>query len=209
MSETGPVHEGEAIPALAASQSVVARMLALAPGQVSDPIPIPSGQVVVQVTATTPAVPKPLATVRTQIAKDLGEERARASVAEASRSVTAKGGGLKALAALPKTDLKTQADLQRGSAPPGVPADPAILAQIGTISPGAIGEPVTTPSGIVVLSVRERKDQREEFASQRDATRDALVRQRQDRLYRALTKRLKDEARIEINDPLVRALDQG
>ena len=61
----------------------------------------------------------------------------------------------------------------------------------------------------MVLSVRERHDARDRLASERDSVRDGLVRQRQDRLYRALVKRLHDQARIELNQPIVQALDRG
>ena len=36
-----------------------------------------------------------------------------------------------------------------------------------------------------------------------------LVRQRQDRLYRALLKRLRAQSKVELNEPVVRSLDQG
>jgi peptidyl-prolyl cis-trans isomerase D len=208
-SKTGPVHAGGGVPALAASQAVAARMLGMAPGQVSDPVAIPSGTVVVQVTGVTPAEPQPLPSIREKVAKDLADSRALDTVAEAAREVQQKGEGLKALARRLKTEMKTQVDLARGSMPPGLPPDAEIQKQIGTLPPGTMGKPVSTPSGIVVVSVRERTQNRDENASQLDATRDTLVRQRQDRLYRAVVRRLKDHSRIEVNEPLVKVLDQG
>ncbi len=208
-SQTGPVRAGGSIPALAGSQAVAARMVGMTPGQVSDPIAIPSGMVVLQVTGVSPAEPQPLASIRENVAKDLSDSRARDSVTEAAREVQQKGEGLKALARRLKTEIKTQVDLTRGSMPAGLPPDTGIQKQIATLPPGTIGTPVSTSSGIVVVSVRSRTQNREDLTAQLDATRDTLVRQRQDRLYRAIVRRLKDDSRIEVNEPLVKSLDRG
>jgi peptidyl-prolyl cis-trans isomerase D len=207
--ETGPVHEGDALPGLAASQAVVARMLTLAPGEVSSPVPAPSGQVVVQVTGTAPPEPRPLPEVRARIIKEIEDERALSAVADVSRAAQASGGGLRAVARRLKAELKTQADLARGGALPGLTADPAIEKQIAALAPGAIGEPITTSSGIALLSVKERSDHRDQFDSQQDAIRDSLVRERRDRFYRALLKRLREQGEIVVNEPVIQSIDQG
>jgi peptidyl-prolyl cis-trans isomerase D len=207
--ETGPVHEGDALPALAASQAVVARMLTLAPGEVSPPVPTPAGQVVVQVTGTVPPEPRPLPEVRARIVKEIEDEQALATVAEALRAARASGGGLRAVARRFTAEVKTQADLARGAPLPGPTADPAIEKQLLGLPAGTIGEPIATSSGIVLLSVKERNDHRDQFASQRDAIRDSLVRERQDRLYRALLKRLREHGEVLVNDPVIQSIDQG
>jgi peptidyl-prolyl cis-trans isomerase D len=208
VQQTGEVREGDALPGLLASQTVVERMHDLAPGQVSDSIPVPSGQVVVQVAAAVPSAPRPFAEARAQVLKDLEEERARQAVARAIRAAGAPGG-LKGAARALKADLRTQADVTRGASLPGVPPDPAIERQIAALPPGAVGDPVSTSAGIVVLSVKERRDHREELASQRDSVSDGLLRQRQDRLYRALVKRLRERGDIQLNEAAIRDLDQA
>jgi peptidyl-prolyl cis-trans isomerase D len=209
VSETGPVRGGDALPGLAASQPVAVRMMSLKPGDVSDPIPLPSGQVVVQVTATVPPEPRPFEEVRAEVERDLAQETSRAAVAEAVAAVRRAGGDLKGLARRLRVAVRTQADLVRGQGLPEVPPDPALQKQLRTLAPGALGDPVVTSSGVVVLAVRERRDGRERLESERDAVRDSLVRQRQDRLYRALVKHLHDQARIELNQPLIQVLDRG
>ena len=180
----------------------------LAPGQVSDSIPVPSGQVVVQVTGTVPAAPLPFPESRAQVLKDFEEERARQSVARAVRSAGSPGG-LQAAARTLKAELKTQADVTRGSSLAGVPPDPQIEKQITTLPPGTVGDPVSTSAGIVVLRVSERRDHRDEFASQRDSISDGLLRQRQDKLYRALVKRLRERGDILLNEAAIKAMDQA
>ena len=209
VSETGPVRPGDALPGLAASQPVVVRMMSLKPGDASDPIPLPSGEVVVQVTATVPPEPRPFEEVRAEVEKDLALEGARSVVAEALAAVRRSGGDLRTLARRLGVAVKSQADMSRGQGLSDVPPDPALQKQLSALEPRAIGDPIVTTSGIVVLSVRERHDARDRLASERDSVRDGLVRQRQDRLYRALVKRLHDQARIELNQPIVQALDRG
>jgi peptidyl-prolyl cis-trans isomerase D len=206
---TGTVHEGDALPDLTASQPVVARMMTLAPGESSDPIPVPSGQVVVQVTGTAPSEPRPLQEIRAKVEADFKDEKARAALKEKLSAIQRAGGGLKTLAHDLKVDLKTQADVTREASLPGLPADPAITSQIASLAPGSIGEPVVTPAGIVVLGVKDRQEHRDEFETQKDSIRDNLARQRQDRLYRALLKRLRAEGTVVLNEPVVHALDQG
>lgn len=208
VQQTGAVREGDALPGLLASQTVVERMRDLAPGQVSDPIPVPSGQVVVQVTGTEPSAPLPFPEARAQVLKDFEEVRARQSVARAVRSAGSPGG-LQAAARTLKAELKTQADVTRGSSLPGVPPDPQIEKQITTLPPGTVGDPVTTSAGIVVLRVSERRDHKDELASQRDSISDGLLRQRQDRLYRALVKRLRERGDILLNEAAIKAMDQA
>ncbi len=204
----GEVREGDALPGLLASQVVVERMLDMAPGQVSDPIPLPSGQVVVQVTGTLPSAPRPFQESRAQILRDFEQERAREAVARTVRSAGSQDG-LKAAARILKAELKTQADVTRGSSLAGVPPDPEIGRQISILPAGTLGDPVSTSAGIVVLRVSQRQDHKDEFAAQRDSLGDGLLRQRQDRLYRALVKRLRERGDVLLNEAAIKALDQA
>jgi peptidyl-prolyl cis-trans isomerase D len=207
IQETGDVREGAALPGLPASQAVVSRMLALAPGEVSEPIPTATGQVVVQVTGTTPPAVRPFEEVRAQVLKDVDEERALRAVADTIQAGR-RSGGLKAVARALAVDQKSQSDVTRDSSLAGVPPDAAIAKQIGSLPPGTIGDPLKTSAGIVVLSVKERRDHKEDFPSQKDSISDNLVRQRQDRLERALVKSLRERGNVEVNQALVDSLDR-
>ena len=205
VQQTGEVRAGDSLPGLMASQAIVERMLDLAPGKVSDPIPLPAGQVVVQVTGSLPSSPRPFQESRAQILKDFQGERARQEVAR----IVGSPGGLKAAARALKTEVKKQADVTRGSSLPGVPPDPAIERQITGLAPGTVGDPISTSAGILVLSVTERRDHKDEFTSQRDSISDGLLRQRQDRLYRALVKRLRERGDILLNEAAIKSMDQA
>ncbi len=209
VNETGIVRSGDALPGVAASQSVTARMLALGEGEVSEPIPVPAGQVVVQVTGSAPPEPRPLTEIRARVVEDMLSERALERVTAALEAVRSRSGSIRDLGKRLEAEIRTGEDLARGVLPAGLPADPGLRRQLRDLPPGALGEPVATPSGLVVLSVRERRVDRDELDVERDSIRDSLARQRRDRLYRALLRRLRMESRIELNEPLVTSLDQG
>jgi parvulin-like peptidyl-prolyl isomerase len=202
------VRPGDAVAGLAASQQVVARMMTLDTGKVSEAIAIPSGQVVVQVTGVVPDETRPLSEVRSQVNQALAEEGQRSAVLAAIHAPSA-ASGLAALAKQFKVEIKTEKDLARGSALPGVPRNAGLDRQIETLSPGALGDPVTTTAGILVLSVKERNEHRDELASQRDATRDSLVSQDRERLVRSVLRQLRDQGHVKVNAPLVDAIDRS
>jgi peptidyl-prolyl cis-trans isomerase D len=208
-TETGPVRAGDALPSLPASQPVVTRMLALQPGTVSEPIDTPSGPVVVQVTGIVPPEPSPLDAVRSRVEKDLLDARLRDRVEEAMHAAPRGPAALKTLARSLGTTAKSQADLAHGGTLPGVPATPEIEHQVFSLEPGTLGDPIATSAGVVVLSVRSRDAHRDQFETQKDSIRDALVRQRQDRLYRAFVSRLRQRSEVVVNDALVSALDRA
>jgi len=205
VTETGPLHTGDALPGQPASNQVVVRMLALQPGQVSEAIAVPGGMVIVQVTGVLPDEARPLPEVRARVEREILDERR----GEALRARAAGAGGIEALARQLRLDVKKQDDLARGAGLPGVPRDTRIDRQIDTLAPGVIGDPVVTAAGLVVLSVRARNDHRDEFAAQRDATRDSLVTQQRDRLLRAHVHRLRDQGEVTINEPLVATVDRS
>ncbi len=208
VSDTGTMRSGDALPGVAASQSVTARMMSLDVGEVSESIPVPAGQVIVQVSGLAPPEPHPLETIRARVVSDLQNERALGRVSEALEAVREKGD-IKALGRRLSTEIRTEDDLARGAVLPGVPSNLEITRQLRNLPAGTLGNPVATPQGMVVLSVRERRQNREELESQRDSIESNLVSQKRDRLYRALLLRLRERSRIEINEPIVTQLDQG
>ena len=207
--QTGPLRPGGSLPDLAGSQSLVTRMMSMAPGEVSEAVPVPSGYAVVQVTVILPDAPEEFEAVRDRVGRDLAEERARTEVQASIRTVAREGGGIEGLARRLKAEVKSASDLARGAALPGLPRDPAVEKLIATLEVGAISDPVSTPPGLLVLSVRERDHAREKFASQKDSTRDSLLRQERDRLMRSFVSRLRESGEVLINRPLVEALDGG
>lgn len=205
VTETGPLRTGDALPGQPASQQVVMRMLALQPGQVSEAVAVPGGMIIVQVTGALPDEARPLSEVRARVEKEILDERR----SDALRARAAAAGSLATLARQLAIDVRKQDDLARGAGLPGVPRDARIDRQIDTLAPGVTGDPVVTTTGLVVLSVRARDDHRDEFAAQRDTTRDSLVTQQRDRLLRAHVHRLRDQGEVTINETLVETVDRS
>jgi peptidyl-prolyl cis-trans isomerase D len=203
--ETGPLRSGDTLAELPASQSAAQRILSLPPGTVSDALPVPEGQIVVEVTGTLPDEPRPFAEVKSKVEEDWRAFRRKSLVADRLRGA----GSLESLAKTFKTEVHHQDDLASGGTLPGVPSDPAIRHQVETLAPGAPGDPIPTSAGFVVLRVTRRDDGAAEFSSQRDSTRDNLMSQRRDRLMRSVLRRLQDQGHVEINEPLVDSIDRS
>ncbi|HZN04120.1 MAG TPA: peptidyl-prolyl cis-trans isomerase [Candidatus Polarisedimenticolia bacterium] len=205
VKDTGPVRPGDSLADLPASQPAAQRMQAYKAGEVSEPIPVPEGQVVIEVTGTVPDEPRPFAEVRPRVEQDWQVDRRRVLVAERLRNA----GTLEAFAKSLKKEVRHQDDLAMGTPLPGIPPDEALSRQIETLPPGALGDPVATSAGLVVLRVSKRDDGAAEFASQRDATRDSLMSQRRERLLRAVVRRLQEQGEVRINEPMVDAVDRS
>ena len=205
VKDTGPVRAGDTLAELPGSQPAAQRILALKAGELSDPIPVPEGQIVVEVTGTVPDEPRPFAEVRARVEQDWQAERRKAMVAERLRS----GGSLEALAKGFKKEVQHQDDLAAGASLPGLPSDESLRRQIDTLAIGVAGDPVATSAGLVVLRVTRRDDGSAEFAAQRDATRDSLLSERRERLLRAVVRRLQETGQVRINDALVDLVDRS
>ena len=205
IKDTGPVRAGDTLADLPASQSAAARIQSLKPGEMSEPIPVPEGQVVVEVTGTIQDEPRPFAEVRAKVEQDWQADRRKAVVAEKLRGA----GTLEAFAKSFKKDVRHQDDLTMGASLPGITMDDTLRRQIDTLAPGALGDPVSTSAGFVVLRVSKRDDGAAEFAAQRDATRDSLVSQRRERLLRAVVRRLQEQGQVRVNDAMVDSVDKS
>ena len=208
LRDTGPVRSGEPLAGVPASQAAGAALLALAPGEVSEPVAVPGGMIVLQATGTLAPEPKPLDQVRVQVQKDVQEERARLAVASSLASAAGSKDPLQTVARKFGGEVKTQADVTRGMSLPGLGPSTDLERQIFSLPPDRNGEPVVTSSGIAVVRVKDRTDPHAEFESQKESVRETLVRQRQDRFYRAMLRRLREQGDVEVNEPMVRSVDQ-
>jgi peptidyl-prolyl cis-trans isomerase D len=209
LSDTGAMRSGDALPAVPGSQGVVARMLAMNPGQVSDPIAVPAGQVIVKVTAVVADEPRPFEEVREQVRNDLLNERALRRLDGAIDGARKTGGDLRRAAKSLGQELKTAENLSRGGQLAGVAHTPEVTREIERLGPGEIGAPVVTPSGLVVVSVRERTKHSERLPDQRAAIHEALLSERQNRLLQSFLRQLRSSGSVIVNEPLVQALDRG
>src|SRR5262249_50967470 len=68
------VHSGEAIPGLGVQPEILNRLSAMKPGEVSAPLSVPTGEVVVQYLSATPSAPLPLEKIRERVRADALKE---------------------------------------------------------------------------------------------------------------------------------------
>jgi peptidyl-prolyl cis-trans isomerase D len=201
--DTGPVRPGDAIPDLPGSQAAVTRLIGLRKGEISEALPIPEGQIVVQATGTLPDEARPLQEVRDKVEQDWLTERRLALVKEKA------AGGLAAVARAFKSEVKHQDALTRGASLPGIASTPELERQMTALAPGSVGDPVAVGTSLVLLEVKSRDQRPDEMASQRDATRDNLLTQQRDRLLRAVVRQLRDSGDVHVNAPMVAAVDRS
>lgn len=209
LNDTGDLHPGESLPTVQGSNAVVSTMMTMNPGEVSDPIAVPSGMIVVQVSGVVEDSPRPLEQVREQVRQDLLNEMAQQRIEEKSEVARASGAGLEMVARDLGIEMKTAEELSRGDRLEGVSSNPEVTRQIAQLEPGTIGAPITTPSGLVVLSVRERLEHRELFDAQRSAVREDLLTQQRIRLLRGFLDQLHSKGEVLINEPLVQTVDRS
>jgi peptidyl-prolyl cis-trans isomerase D len=201
--DTGPVRAGDVLADLPGSQAAVTRLVGLHTGEVSEALPIPEGQIVVQATGSLPDEARPLQEVRDKVEQDWLADRRTTLVKDKAAS------GLAAVAKAFKTEVKHQDGLTRGASLPGIAPTPELESQLTTLAPGTVGDPVLVGANIVLVAVKSRDERPDEMASQRDATRDNLLSQQRDRLLRAVVRRLRDSGNVLVNTTLVAAVDRS
>jgi peptidyl-prolyl cis-trans isomerase D len=204
VTDTGPVRPGDALANLPGSQAAVTRLIGLATGQVSEALPIPEGQIVLQATGTLPDEARPLQEVRDKVEQDWLADHRASLLKEKVASL-----GLAGVAKAFKTELKHQDGLTRGAGLPGIAPTPELDRQITTLAPGAVGDPIVAGASLILISVKSRDERPDEVASQRDATRDNLLTQQRDRLLRAVVRQLRDSGDVTINATLIAAVDKS
>lgn len=177
---------------------------ALQPGQVSPPLGIARGMVIVACVEILPSAIRPFAEVQSQVTMDVLNERGRqAARGEARRIASAAtlADGAKAL----KLEVKKSGDLGAGEDLPGIGSVPELGAVL--FSPqGAVGAKgsVLAPGGAIAFEItRHDVFDVAKFEAEKAGLRDELLQQRRDQLAQGLIENLRQTHTIEINQPLV------
>lgn len=86
---------------------------------------------------------------------------------------------------------------------------PAAIVEAGfSLEEGGVSEPIETANGYRIVQVVERRRaEGEAFEEEREALREQLLAQKQQEAYQAWLQERRDEARVVIHDPTLRALD--
>lgn len=201
------LHRGEEFPGLGQQPALEAQLFSMKGGTVGDPVPVASGEVVIQFLSSTAGGPLPLAKVKDRVSRDLMQEARRLS---AQRLIASSGGtsDLAATAKRLKVELKNEGPLPRSGPFPGLGDDPDTIGRLFALRPGETLGPIATPGGMATLRLISRSDPMEGFDSQKEGLRDRLLLAKRDRLFRAYLERLRAASQVEINTPLVEQVDR-
>ena len=202
------VHAGESVADLGLEPSLTPALFALKPQEVSAPLSVTAGLVVLQYLQASPSGSLPLAKVHDRVRSDLLQELR----VEGARKMLEAAGGVSDLAAAAKklkVELKSTGPVGRSGPAADLGSDGALLSKIFALKVGEVSPPLALPSGsAAVVKMVERPDPLQGFDAQKETLRDSLLRSKKDELFRAYLDRLRATHPAEINTALVAQVDR-
>ena len=104
-------------------------------------------------------------------------------------------------------EAKTSELLARGAAFPDAGVSPALDAAAFALTSGAVSNPVTTPTGVVILKVTEKTDvTADQVTTGREALRTEVLGERRGRFFSSYMAKAKEKLKITIDRELVQKL---
>ncbi len=204
--ETPPVGPGDPVGELGADPNLQNALFRLRPGELSAPIPIERGHVVVNVKEIFPAHPATLDEVREKVTQDLRQIRsvalARTRAEELSRRVHS-GESLSAAARALGLSPQTSDFFARTGFVEGLGSASQLSAAF-RMRRGETSQPISLGTDWAVIRVVDRQEANtEEFTAQRETLRNQLLQEKKTLAYEAfreaLEQRLLREGKLEIN----------
>ncbi|MEE9230235.1 MAG: peptidylprolyl isomerase [Acidobacteriota bacterium] len=193
-----------------ATVAMVDTLFVLEPGASSEPIPVPEGLAVVTLREVRPPTTPPLEEVRKQVEADWKRERALSLGRQRLEEAGCYGDPPPEPAVVARAISGTSTDLgpfARSSFPAELPA--ALRGSSFDTPAGGWSQPVLDGETFTVLKVLERPLLDEDtIASTRDGLKRSLLFEKRNRLYTQILQRLRDQASIEINRPLIEQIDR-
>jgi peptidyl-prolyl cis-trans isomerase D len=194
-----------------ATPALVQAMFALEPEGASEPVAVPEGLAVVQLIEGRPAALPPLAEARAQVEADWRREQALEGGRRAMQSAGLYGDAPpspEAAARALSGEIVDTPLFLRSEAPESIPAP--LRAEAFAVPPGAWSHPVAEGERLLALYVRERPPvDPAALAASRDGLRRSLVFQKRNILYNQILERLRAQADLELNHPLISLANEG
>jgi peptidyl-prolyl cis-trans isomerase D len=206
VQESGMFAQNEPILGLGASPAVAARAFDLADGQVSEQLQTARGFVFFTVSGKQASYLPKIDEVRERVRNDLtgsrAEELAKQKAAELAPKLktgdfekTAKAGG---------AEVKTSESVTRDGSLPEIGSASEVLDRAFALPQGGVSDPITVPTGIVIVKVLEKSAVKpEDFASRKDSFREELLTDRRNRFFTDYMNKAKQRMKIEINPEAV------
>jgi peptidyl-prolyl cis-trans isomerase D len=195
ISEAGPAGVRELWGELGFGQEIDDAVFRLRPNELSTPLRLERGYVVLELKESLPAHQGTLDEVRAQVLTDYRREKAGELAKAKAEELAAKLQGGAALAAAARAaglDVKTSEPFARTGTVPDI-GNASALAQAFTLAPGQAGPATTLGSGWVVYRVLSREGVRpEELAQQMRSVQEAVLQRKREIAYAAFRDALQE-----------------
>ncbi len=205
------VRRGESLGDLGSSPAFMDAVFATEPGAVTGPVGVQQGLAIAAVIEAVPPDLPALEEVRSRVATDVLNERARQAAVEAARRALARHREFARAAEALEATVRGSGPLRRTSVLPGTGGWSEALrgALFGPeAAEGALGV-APVPSGAVLYRITKRNRPDEAaFAAARDEFAKRLRDERREALLQSLLGELRQRYTVEINQPLVAQYDR-
>jgi peptidyl-prolyl cis-trans isomerase D len=182
------------------SPQVAATAFALKEDQVSEPLTLPQGHIILAYAGRQDARLPKLDEVKDRVQRDVVEEKARAAARAKGAEVVASLKSASDFAAAAKAagrEAKTTELVARGTALPDIGPSPAVDKVAFSLPLGSVSDPIATDTGAAIIKVLERTEVTPgELATARDSLRRELVTTKRGRFFNAYLAKAKDRLDI-------------
>ena len=206
------VNEDEGLREIGASNEFRTSVLALEPGQVSEPLRVAQGLAIAVVDELVPPSIAPLEQIQERVRSDLLNDKAvRAAIATAEQAL-ARQGALDRAAKAVGREAQDSGELGPGQAVAGSGGSSPEMREALFGAPAAVGRTgvVPVPGGALVYEIVSRQAfDPQAFQAARNDLRAELLEQRRQGMRRSMVDELSRRSNIEINQELVQRLDSG
>jgi peptidyl-prolyl cis-trans isomerase D len=210
VAETGFFTRDEPVPGLGPAPEIATQAFQLKDGAVTKALSSPRGPVYITVTGKRdPYVPK-LEEVKDRVREDVIKMKAAELSRQRAGEIAAALRTAKDFAAAAKAqglEAKDSQLIARGSPLPDIGASPEVDKIAFSLPAGGVSDPITTPSGTVIVRVAERQDVTPDAMRQAKETfRTQLLNERRDLFFSAYMMKAKQAMKIQVNSDVARRI---
>jgi peptidyl-prolyl cis-trans isomerase D len=203
---TGKIGQGDPVPGIGPSPMFNSAVFGLEKGQVSDPVQVPRGWAVAYLKDVYPPRVPAFAEVEPRLRLIVGRERAQKLATDQLARAKASGKSLEQVAQELGVQVKDSAEFGRQGIPE-LGMSPELTRAVFALNPGQTGGPVPAGPGAVLFQVTERKQgSPQEFAAQRQATRERLEQDQLQQVLASLIERRRKELNVQYDRDLLKSL---
>ena len=210
VAETGFFARDEPIPGLGPAPQISAQAFQMKDGEVSKAVQSPRGPVYITVTGKRdPYVPK-LEEVKDKVREDVIKTKAAEMSKQRAGEIAAALRSAKDFSAAAKAqglEAKDSQLIARGSPLPDIGVSPEVDAVAFALPAGGVSDPISTPSGSVIVRVAERQDVTPDQLRQgKEGFRAQLLNERRDVFFSSYMTKAKQQMKIQVNADVARRI---